>query len=132
MAWPGEDFPIPPKMGLVGAPGRSSGYRTGTRDGCFARRPFVARLVARGTVCASRNNEEPSTPSDLGGKMIGPVPQTVGLARRIAEGMARRLNTLERTVSPEVERTRHNQAVVRAMNDYDMVTQPDEPYYARQ
>ena len=64
--------------------------------------------------------------------MIPPVPQTVRLARRIAEGMARRLNTLERTVSPEVERAYHNDAVVRAMNKYDMVTQPDEPYYGRQ
>ncbi len=64
--------------------------------------------------------------------MIPPVPQTVRLARRIAEGMARRLNTLERTVSPEVERAHHNQAVVRTMDSYNMVTKPDEPYYGRQ
>ena len=64
--------------------------------------------------------------------MIPAVPQTLRFARRIAEGMARRLNTLERTVSPELERADHNQAVVRAMNHYNMVTEPDEPYYARQ
>src|SRR5258708_31796979 len=64
--------------------------------------------------------------------MIRPVPQTVRLARRIAEGVARRLNTLERTVSPEVERVHHNQAVVRIMDGYDMVKEPDEPYYGRQ
>src|SRR5258707_3975876 len=64
--------------------------------------------------------------------MIPPVPQTVRLARRIAEGMARRLNTLERTVSPEVVRAHHNEAVVRAMGSYDMVMEPDEPYYGRQ
>jgi ubiquinone/menaquinone biosynthesis C-methylase UbiE len=64
--------------------------------------------------------------------MIPQVTQTVRLARRIAEGVARRLNTLERSVSPALERSAHQQAVVSAMNEYDMVTQPDESYYARQ
>jgi 2-polyprenyl-3-methyl-5-hydroxy-6-metoxy-1,4-benzoquinol methylase len=60
------------------------------------------------------------------------IPQTVGFARRIAEGVARRLNTLERKVNPALARSSHNESVVRTMNDYDMVTQPDEPFYAQQ
>jgi len=64
--------------------------------------------------------------------MIEPVTQTVRLARRIAEGVAARLNTLERTVAPESARAYHNDSVRRTMNDYNMITEPDEPYYAKQ
>ncbi len=64
--------------------------------------------------------------------MIPQVTQTVRLARRIAEGMARRLNTLERRVAPEIARSRHNDAVVSTMNAYDMLAQPDESFYAQQ
>lgn len=60
------------------------------------------------------------------------VAQTVHLARRIAEGMARRLKTLEGRVSPGAQRSSHDQAVVHAMNNYDMLAEPDEGYYARQ
>lgn len=60
------------------------------------------------------------------------VARTVRLARRIAQGVAWRLNTLERRVAPEVQQSLHDETVVGCMNQYDMVTQPDEPYYARQ
>jgi 2-polyprenyl-3-methyl-5-hydroxy-6-metoxy-1,4-benzoquinol methylase len=74
--------------------------------------------------------------------MLSPVPQTVRLARRITKGVARRLDalgqrlgSLEEKVSPDARDTAplsHDQAVVRLMNQYNMVTHPDEPYYADQ
>jgi ubiquinone/menaquinone biosynthesis C-methylase UbiE len=60
-----------------------------------------------------------------------PVARTVRLARRIAEGVAWRLNKLERGTALD-EHSAHNQTVVGCMNQYNMVTEPDEPYYAQQ
>lgn len=74
--------------------------------------------------------------------MIAPVPQTVRFAQRIAKGVARRLDslaqvldTLEHKISQDVSEVPplpHDEAVVRLMNQYNMVTHPDEPYYADQ
>lgn len=74
--------------------------------------------------------------------MIPPVPQTVSMALRIAKGVARRFDTLaqrldalHQRVAPNGSQTgplSHDEAVVRVMNEYNMVTQPDEPYYAAQ
>ncbi len=74
--------------------------------------------------------------------MISLVPQTVRLARKIAKGVARRLdiladtlNAVEQKVSPNGAETApqsQNESVVRLMNEYNMVTHPDESYYADQ
>jgi 2-polyprenyl-3-methyl-5-hydroxy-6-metoxy-1,4-benzoquinol methylase len=74
--------------------------------------------------------------------MIAPASQTVRLAQRVAKGVARRLNSLAQvldTLEQRVSRNgsegaplAHDEAVVRLMNQYNMVTHPDEPYYADQ
>jgi 2-polyprenyl-3-methyl-5-hydroxy-6-metoxy-1,4-benzoquinol methylase len=74
--------------------------------------------------------------------MIPLGPQTVRLARHVAKGVARRLDTLAQTLNaleekvspngPNVPPQSHDEAVVRLMNEYNMVTHPDESYYADQ
>src|SRR5712664_803301 len=67
-------------------------------------------------------------PQLISPRLLGPLR----LARRVAGGIARRVETLERRIDPDVARSSHREAVVHIMNEYNMVTKPDEPYYAQQ
>lgn len=74
--------------------------------------------------------------------MIPLVPQTVRVARQVAKGVARRLDSLAQTLNAFEQKISTNGAetasqsqdepVVRLMNQYNMVTHPDESYYADQ
>jgi ubiquinone/menaquinone biosynthesis C-methylase UbiE len=76
------------------------------------------------------------------GAMIPLVPQTLRLARQVTKGFARRLDRLAQTLNAfeqkvsangaETAPESHAESVVRLMNQYNMVTHPDESYYADQ